>query len=104
MKNQGVSGILVVFIFNLRRHLTRQEVQEILTIVSKRAGRMPSRGDLSNMIARITRTQRNSDVSFLLQESKIPILENIDWRSIHIAHKSYSSDSDRIGGVFSSPV
>jgi hypothetical protein len=104
MKNQGVSGMLVIFTFNLRRHLTRNEVQEVLTIVSKKAGRMPSRGDLSNMIARIARTQKNSDVSFLLQESKIPILREIDWRSIHTAHKSYSPDSDRIGGVFSSPV
>lgn len=104
MKNQGVSGTLVVFIFNLRRHLTRQEVQEVLTIVSKKIGRMPSRGDLSNMIARITRTQKNSDVSFLLKESKIPILDNIDWKSVYTAHKSYSPDSDRIGGVFSSPV
>ena len=104
MKHMGTQGILVVFTFNLQRHLTRQEVSEILEIISKRAGKMPSRGDLSNMVARITRTQKSSDLSFLLKESRIPVLENIDWNTIHNTHKHYSSDSDRIGGVFSSPV
>lgn len=104
MNHSYSSGTLVVFVFRLRRHLTRQEIQEILAIVSKRAGRMPSRGDLSNMIARIVREQTNDDVSFLMKESKIPVLENMDWSTIHNTHKRYSSDSDRIGAVFSSPV
>lgn len=104
MSHMGNKGVLVVFVFSLQRHLTRQEIQEILELISMRAGRMPSRGDLSNMVARITRTQKSSDLSFLLKESKIPVLESIDWTTIHNAHKRYSSDSDRIGGVFSSSV
>jgi hypothetical protein len=104
MKHNGNQGVLVVFVFSLQRHLTRQEITEIMEIVSNRAGRMPSRGDLSNMVARITRKQKSSDLSFLLKESRTPILDTINWSTIHQAHKKYSSDSDCIGGVFSSPV
>lgn len=98
------AGILVVFAFQLNRHLTRQEIRDCLQIVTKRMGAMPSRGDLSKIVAREVRTNKHADVMFLLKRAGIPILDGIDWQSIHKAHTNYDSSRDRIGSVFSSPI
>jgi hypothetical protein len=102
--NEHSRGVLVVFVCMLNRHLTRTEIQECTQIISSRIGKMPSRGDLSNMIAKSVRDAKNNDVTFLLERARIPVLDKLTWDRIYQAHKSYESSHDRIGAVFSCPV
>ena len=104
MNDQGTKGVLSVIVFILNRHLTRKEIQECIQIVTAKIGKLPSRGDLSGMIAKSVSNMKSFDAEFLLDRANIPFVKEMKWDMIHKAHSNYDPSRDRMGSVFSCPV
>ena len=109
-------GTLAIIMFTLSRHLTREEIQKCNRIVGLCSGRLPSRGDISSMVARHATVSPPEDISFLLSRTRIPIIQKISWPMIYKAHKTrqthktggifetHTVDYDTMGSVFSCPT
>lgn len=104
IRDTYTSGTLGVIVFSMNRHLTRSEMTECMRIVSNKSRTIPSRGDLSSMVAKNVRSSYPEDVVFLLRRARIPILDGLDWSMVYNAYKTQKTDGNVIGGVFSCPI
>jgi len=94
-------GTLAIILFTLSRHLTREEINKCNAIVGACSGRLPSRGDISSMVARHATVSPPEDIAFLLNRVKIPMVQTLSWTKIYNAHKTHNPEYDTIGSVFS---
>lgn len=104
MNDMGNPGCLVVFSSILSRHMTQPEVEMCKQSILHKLRTLPSRGDISNLVAKIVTHTKSDIVKQSMKSAGIPIQENIHWSVIYNAHKSFPTNNDTFGVVFSSPV
>lgn len=101
MKHRGMEGTLVIFTAPLSRHLTRHEAARCVQIVNNCRRIMPSRGDISNLLARFVSHTQPDIVQEAMKMAKIPFVSTLNWEAIR---RAYSSGSGMNGGEISSVI
>lgn len=104
IKDKYTEGTLAVIIFNLNKHLSREDIGNCMRIVTNKTGKLPARGDLTSMVTRDAVSRKSKELMFLLKMAKIPVMGELDWQKVYHAYKTFKSSDCIIGGVFSSPI
>jgi len=105
MKHRGMDGTLVIFTAPLSRHLTRHEAARCVQIVNNCRRIMPSRGDISNLLARFVSHTQPEIVQDTMKMARIPFVSTLNWDAIRRAYTSSSSGSGFTGmGEISSVI
>jgi hypothetical protein len=89
MKHRGIEGTLVVFTAPLSRHLSRHEAARCVQIINNCRRIMPSRGDISNLLARFVSHTQPEIVQEAMKMARIPFVSTLNWDAIR---RSYSTN------------
>lgn len=103
MKHRGMEGILVVFTSPLSRHLTRHEAARCVHIINNCRRILPSRGDISNLLAKFLSHSQPEIVQDTMKMARIPFVSTLSWESIRRAYSTHS-DGFSEGGEISSVI
>jgi hypothetical protein len=94
IKHNGIDGTIVIFSSPLIRHLTKQEAAMCVKIINNCRVVLPSRGDISTLLARYLTHSQPEIVKDSLKLARIPIITNMNWSILRRAYSTSEHPSE----------